>query len=64
MSSWKKELGLAQAMWVLEVKHFGPFLVECDAGGNSLFERGNEENNKKFLPLFERIASAGLEAAG
>ena len=38
---WLKELGLAQAIWVLEVERFGPFLVESDMAGNSLFEREN-----------------------
>ena len=38
---WKKELGLAQAMWVIEVENFGPFIVESDHKGNSLFEREN-----------------------
>ena len=31
-------LGVAQAMWVFEVARFGPFLVESDLKGNSLFE--------------------------
>jgi L(+)-tartrate dehydratase beta subunit len=34
---WHDELGLAQAIWVLEVEAFGPFLVECDLSGASLF---------------------------
>jgi len=38
---WVKELGLAQAIWVLEVENFGPFLVDGDLRGNSLFEREN-----------------------
>jgi L(+)-tartrate dehydratase beta subunit len=38
---WLQELGLAQAVWVLDVKKFGPFLVESDLAGNSLFEREN-----------------------
>jgi len=38
---WLEELGLAQAIWVLEVESFGPFLVESDLAGNSLFEREN-----------------------
>ena len=33
--------GLAQAVWVLDVENFGPFLVESDLAGNSLFEREN-----------------------
>ena len=27
---WNKELGLAQAMWVLEADNMGPFIVESD----------------------------------
>jgi L(+)-tartrate dehydratase beta subunit len=27
---WLEELGLAQAVWVLDVENFGPFLVESD----------------------------------
>ncbi len=38
---WLAELGLAQAIWVLDVEKFGPFLVESDMAGNSLFEREN-----------------------
>lgn len=38
---WRKELGLAQAMWVVEVENFGPFIVESDMNGDSLFEREN-----------------------
>ncbi len=38
---WLEELGLAQAIWVLEVENFGPFLVESDLEGSSLFEREN-----------------------
>jgi len=62
--AWKQELGLAQAMWVLEVNHFGPFMVECDAGGNSLFEQGNDEINKKFLPLYEGLPIPALKRLG
>ena len=38
---WVEELGLAQAIWVLEVENFGPFLVDSDLAGKSLFEREN-----------------------
>jgi L(+)-tartrate dehydratase beta subunit len=46
---WLEELGLAQAVWVLEVENFGPFLVESDLDGNSLFER----ENAKIAPSLE-----------
>jgi L(+)-tartrate dehydratase beta subunit len=50
---WVKELGLAQAIWVLDVERFGPFLVESDLAGNSLFE---QENAKIAPGLSERYA--------
>ena len=48
---WLQELGLAQAIWVLDVENFGPFLVESDLAGNSLFER----ENAKIAPKLERL---------
>jgi L(+)-tartrate dehydratase beta subunit len=48
---WLQELGLAQAVWVLEVENFGPFLVESDLAGNSLFER----ENAKIAPGLDRL---------
>jgi tartrate dehydratase beta subunit/fumarate hydratase class I family protein len=55
---WKEELGLAQAIWVLDVERFGPLLVESDLKGNSLFER----ENAKISPNIERLY-AGTAAA-
>ena len=48
---WLEELGLAQAIWVLDVERFGPFLVESDLKGNSLFER----ENAKIAPGIEKL---------
>lgn len=48
---WLEELGLAQGMWVLDVENFGPFLVESDLQGNSLFER----ENAKIAPSLEKL---------
>src|SRR2546425_4381735 len=48
---WLDELGLAQAVWVLDVDDFGPFLVESDLAGNSLFER----ENAKIAPGIEKL---------
>ncbi len=61
---WKEELGLAQAMWVLEVKNFGPFLVECDCYGNSLFLQANAEINKKLEKLYEGLPQPKLKRIG
>jgi L(+)-tartrate dehydratase beta subunit len=48
---WLQELGIAQAVWVLDVESFGPFLVESDLAGNSLFER----ENAKIAPNLEKL---------
>jgi L(+)-tartrate dehydratase beta subunit len=61
---WKEELGLAQAMWILEVKNFGPFMVECNANGESLFEQANKEIDEKFLPLYEGLPAPALKRLG
>ena len=55
---WLEELGLAQAVWVLEVENFGPFLVESDLAGNSLFER----ENARIAPGLDRLY-AGTQPA-
>jgi L(+)-tartrate dehydratase beta subunit len=61
---WKKELGLAQAMWILEVEKFGPFMVECDAHGESLFGQVNNEVNKKLLKLYEGLPALAMKRLG
>jgi L(+)-tartrate dehydratase beta subunit len=61
---WKKELGLAQAMWVLEVKNFGPFLVECDTQGRSLFAEANKEINKTFEKMYNDLPQPKLKRLG
>ncbi len=55
---WREALGLAQAMWVIEVENFGPFLVASDSAGNCLFER----ENAKIAAGIER-AYAGTRPA-
>ena len=55
---WLEELGLAQALWVLEVANFGPFLVESDLDGNSLFER----ENAKIAPHIQKLYAGTVPA--
>ena len=61
---WKEELGLAQAMWILEVKNFGPLLVESNARGESLFQRANQEINEKLLSLYKGLPEPALKRLG
>lgn len=49
---FKDEVGSIEATWILEVKDFGPFLVDIDAHGNNLFhnlEKVTEQNMAKAL---------------
>ena len=48
---WTQELGLAQAIWVLQVENFGPFIADSDLAGNSLFER----ENAKIAPNINKL---------
>jgi fumarate hydratase subunit beta len=34
-----KELGIAEAAWILEVENFGPLIVTMDSKGNSFYEK-------------------------
>ncbi|HRD78741.1 MAG TPA: fumarate hydratase C-terminal domain-containing protein [Hyphomicrobiaceae bacterium] len=61
---WAKELGLAQAMWVLDVEHFGPFIVDSDMQGNSLFERENAKIAPGLAKLYEGTRPATLRRFG
>ena len=49
---WVKELGQAQAIWVMDVENFGPFLVDGDLAGNSLFERENAKIDPGIAKLY------------
>ena len=61
---WLEELGIAQAMWVIEVERFGPLLVDSDVEGNSLFERNNREINAKLGRLYEGLKKPILSRFG
>jgi L(+)-tartrate dehydratase beta subunit len=61
---WLEELGLAQALWVLDVENFGPFLVESDLDGNSLFERENAKIAPGLAHLYEGTRPATLRRYG
>ncbi len=61
---WRRELGLAQAMWVIEVENFGPFIVESDSEGNSLFERENARIAANLAKVYEGTPPAILKRFG
>lgn len=61
---WNKELGLAQAMWVIEAENMGPFIVESDLAGNSLFERENAKISQNLERVYEGTRPATLKRFG
>lgn len=61
---WLDELGIAQAMWVLQVEDFGPLLVESDLEGNSLFEQNNLEVNAKIEAAYKGLKPPALSRYG
>jgi L(+)-tartrate dehydratase beta subunit len=61
---WLDELGIAQAVWVLEVENFGPFIVECDLEGNSLFEQQNALVNVNVKKMYDGLKPPALARYG
>ncbi len=61
---WLEELGVAQAVWVLEVEKMGPFIVESDSEGKSLFEQCNEKINENLKSLYEKFPQPVLRRFG
>lgn len=61
---WLDELGLAQAIWVMDVENFGPFIAESDLKGNSLFERENAKISPGLEKLYKGTKPATLRRFG
>lgn len=61
---WLDELGIAQAIWVLEVENFGPLIVESDLEGNSLFEQQNALVNANVEKMYAGLKAPALARYG
>lgn len=61
---WADDLGLAQAIWLIDVENFGPFIVESDLDGNSLFERENAKVAETLMRAYEGTKPAVLKRFG
>jgi len=61
---WNKELGLAQAMWVLKCNNMGPFIVASDLNGDCLFERENAKIAERLPEIYEGTKPAVLKRFG
>jgi L(+)-tartrate dehydratase beta subunit len=61
---WLRELGIAQALWVLEVERLGPFLVEGDRAGRSLFALANREINVRLREVYRSLPAFAMGRFG
>ena len=61
---WGDELGLAQAVWVLNVKHFGPLLVDCDYQGNSFLSNEAKKVNSRLISAIKSYPTPQLKRLG
>jgi L(+)-tartrate dehydratase beta subunit len=61
---WRQELGIAQALWVLEVERLGPFLVEADRQGRSLFALANREIDARLDEVYRDLPPPVLSRFG
>ncbi len=61
---WMDELGIAQAMWMFEVENFGPFLVDSDLQGNSLFAEQGDLVNQNIEGLYKGLKQPTLQRYG
>jgi len=61
---WLDELGIAQAMWLFDVERFGPFLVDSDLQGNSLFAEQGDKVNRNIESLYEGLEKPTLQRYG
>lgn len=50
------DLGMPEALWVLEVEDFGPLIVAIDAHGNSLYERVEQEVKSRLPKIREMLS--------
>jgi fumarate hydratase subunit beta/L(+)-tartrate dehydratase beta subunit len=48
---WLEEMGMPEAIWVLEVSNWGPLIVGMDSHGNSIFHKIREEGLRKLDTL-------------
>lgn len=61
---WVEELGMAQAMWIIDVQSMGPFIVDCDVAGNSLQAAARAEIDHVFRPLRDSFPALTLKRFG
>lgn len=52
------DLGMPEALWILEAENLGPLTVAIDSSGNSLYARVDEDVRKKVIEARKRLGIA------
>jgi len=50
-----KDLGMPEAMWILEVENFGPITVAIDTHGNNLFETIQTKTEEEKSRIYRKL---------
>lgn len=61
---WLDDLGIAQAMWMFMVENFGPFIVDSDVEGRSLFAEQGDQINAGIDALYDGLKPPALHRYG
>ncbi len=51
------DLGMPEAMWILEVEDFGPLTVAIDAHGNNLFQDVQKKVEDQRLKIYKKLGA-------
>ncbi len=49
------DLGMPEALWILEVEDFGPLIVAIDTHGNNVFEDVQKQVEKNTQKIYQRL---------
>jgi L(+)-tartrate dehydratase beta subunit len=61
---WKEQLGISEAMWVLECERLGPLLVEGDTHGNCFFAEHAADIDGPLMSAYEGLPMPLLSRLG
>jgi L(+)-tartrate dehydratase alpha subunit len=61
---WKDQLGISEAMWVLELDNLGPLLVEGDTEGRSFFAQHSGEVDEPLMRAYGDLPRPILSRMG
>ena len=53
--SYLEEFGMIEAVWILEAKQWGPFLVDIDTSGANYFHNIDAEARRRLPAIMERL---------